>query len=394
LWYDLLFQVLRRRLRGVEEAVTTDSRAVHEAIAHLYGAVMAPEEWPSALETVTDLLGADHAIFLDRGLGDSYGLLASVRLDPQIIERFCTAEAARLGDPFLGALPVGMAISRPDIVADREWENTAIYNEIIRPANGFQSVNARLEGPGKTAIIVNFCRARRAGAFDVAETAAFQTILPHLANVLELSHRLGVAERQHRGLLQILDCLDSGVILADAAGRPNFANDQARRILAAADGLMVGPSGLLAGTPPATLRLRQAINGVGALARPDTRAAAWQAARLRLARPSGRPPLMLSLYPIWRIDTAMPRVGIFVSEPDVCPPIDGEALVDAFRLTQREAAIAGLLASGHDLKSAAGVLAIGIGTARNHLKHVFEKTDTHSQAKLMAVLRGFVGPRR
>jgi DNA-binding CsgD family transcriptional regulator len=89
-----------------------------------------------------------------------------------------------------------------------------------------------------------------------------------------------------------------------------------------------------------------------------------------------------------------PRVGIFITEPDGCPPIDRDALADAFRLTPREAAVADLLASGYDLKEAAQTLAIGIGTARSHLKHVFDKTDTHSRAKLMALLRGFVGPRR
>lgn len=48
----------------IQEAATTDSRAMHDALARLYGAVMAPAEWPAALENVTDLLHADHAIFL------------------------------------------------------------------------------------------------------------------------------------------------------------------------------------------------------------------------------------------------------------------------------------------------------------------------------------------
>ena len=78
--------------------------------------------------------------------------------------------------------------------------------------------------------------------------------------------------------------------------------------------------------------------------------------RLRLLRPSRRPPLLLSFYPVCRLDAATasiprPSVGIFVSEPDVCPPVDREALADAFRLTPREAAVADLLASGHDLKA-------------------------------------------
>ena len=88
-----------------------------------------------------------------------------------------------------------------------------------------------------------------------------------------------------------------------------------------------------------------------------------------------------------------PRIAIFITEPDDGPPIDRDAIADAFGLTPREAAIAALLASGHDLASATRALAIGIGTARYHLKHVLDKTNTRSQATLVATLRGFVGPR-
>ncbi|WP_049621162.1 LuxR C-terminal-related transcriptional regulator [Frateuria defendens] len=61
-------------------------------------------------------------------------------------------------------------------------------------------------------------------------------------------------------------------------------------------------------------------------------------------------------------------------------------------LTRREAVLVILLSDGRDLHDCAQRLAISDGTARNHLKHVFEKTALHSQAALVARLRGFVGP--
>ncbi len=91
--------------------------------------------------------------------------------------------------------------------------------------------------------------------------------------------------------------------------------------------------------------------------------------------------------------TPAPRIAIFVTEPDDRPPLDRDAIADAFRLTPREASVATLLASGHDLKGAAQLLAIGIGTARYHLKHVLDKTSASSQATLVAALRGFVRQR-
>jgi len=50
----------------------------------------------------------------------------------------------------------------------------------------------------------------------------------------------------------------------------------------------------------------------------------------------------------------------------------------AFGLTPRKAALADMLADGHQLRDCARMLAIGEGTASNHLKHVFEKTAKHN----------------
>jgi DNA-binding CsgD family transcriptional regulator len=382
------------------EAATIDRRAMHEALARLYGAVIAPAEWLPAWENVTDLLTADHAILVGLESGGCFPLVASVRMDPGNAARYCTPEAVRLGGPMLQRMPVGVVVSRSDVVPDREWETMGLYNEIIRPADGYYSANALVHGVGDEATLINFCRSRRTGPFAAIETAMLQAILPHFAAALEIKQRFQAVQRQNDSLQQLLDHMDSGVILVGAAAEPCFINGRALRILTEADGLMLGPTGLLAATPAATGRLRRAIAGVrppvDGRSRPTP--AAEPQVRLRLPRPSRRPPLLLSFYPIWRLDGATasiprPSVGIFVSEPDVCPRVDREALADTFRLTPREVAVADLLASGHDLKGIADALAIGIGTARNHLKHVLNKTDTHSQARLMAVLRGFVGPR-
>jgi DNA-binding CsgD family transcriptional regulator len=66
--------------------------------------------------------------------------------------------------------------------------------------------------------------------------------------------------------------------------------------------------------------------------------------------------------------------------------LEPTALCDLFGLTSREAAIAMLLADGHGLEEIARRLRMAIGTARNHLKSVFEKTDTTRQAELVALL--------
>lgn len=192
-------------------------------------------------------------------------------------------------------------------------------------------------------------------------------------------------------LQQVLDRLVTGVILVDAAARPRYLNRQARAILAEHDGLVVRPGGLHAATAGDTQRLRRAVALAGC-GLPDDGRLLRGRMRLALPRPSARLPLLLNLSslasrpPSW--------VAIFITVPDGRLSMSREAIAEAFGLTPREAALAGLLAEGHPLRDCARLLRLGEGTARNHLKHVFEKTLLHSQVQLVTRLQRCAAPCR
>jgi DNA-binding CsgD family transcriptional regulator len=61
-------------------------------------------------------------------------------------------------------------------------------------------------------------------------------------------------------------------------------------------------------------------------------------------------------------------------------------LAKTFRLTPAEAKVACVIARGASPEIAAGELKISRETARNQLKSVFAKTDTHRQSELVALL--------
>lgn len=65
---------------------------------------------------------------------------------------------------------------------------------------------------------------------------------------------------------------------------------------------------------------------------------------------------------------------------------DWQIFSRAFGLTPGEARLAAGLATGASLESVAGTLGIARETARNRVKSVFQKTDTHRQADLVALL--------
>jgi DNA-binding CsgD family transcriptional regulator len=185
------------------------------------------------------------------------------------------------------------------------------------------------------------------------------------------------------------------VILTDADARPMFFNARATRIVAQADGLDIAASPLAAATPSATQKLREAIATVAAGAEMAGR-------HLRLARPSQRSPLLLTVLPVLltvlpvaRLGAVVPgvgapRVAIFIQETDAPIAIDGAAVREAFNLTPRERDVAVRLGRGLDLDQAAAELRIGRGTVRSHLLQIYEKTGTHSRSALVALLARFI----
>lgn len=65
------------------------------------------------------------------------------------------------------------------------------------------------------------------------------------------------------------------------------------------------------------------------------------------------------------------------------------AVRSAFRLTEAETRLLGLLLEGKTLDEACRSLAIMRATGRTHLRSLFEKTDTHRQVELLLLVRDF-----
>jgi DNA-binding CsgD family transcriptional regulator len=367
----------------------TNSRILG-VIERLYAAAAGLEPWDEAVGSLANFLEGGHAALHLIGSGGSPDLAAYTGLDDDERALFRSPGAAELFAPLAAMMPLNTAISTFHLWTEREYESSALYNDVIRQANGFY-------GAGVIGLIpsgpfhLSICRPRNDHDFDADEVRTLQMLLPHIATAVELSMRLRSASEGHASLLRVLDRLDSGVILADAGGVPVYANTKALSIVAEADGLALNGA-LTAATPEATRQLRTAL----AQAASDS---ASEPVRLALERPSHRPPLQLSFLPIWRLGAVVPgsgnaAVAIFLTVPGARPSIDQQMVADAYRLTRRESEVAVRLAEGHDLASVAHDLGIRVAAARQYLKRVFDKTGVHNRAALVALIRGFAEPWR
>ena len=360
--------------------------AIVPVVGRLYAAAAAPDGWADALQSLVEALGADHAILVAGGAEDGGGFIASACVEPHNLQRLFSPDTYRVAQPFIHTTRDGAVVSSSSTASRRDWERSEFYNEFIRPMNGFYGLVAgRLQFPSDP-FSLSVCRPPSARDWDAAHVAMVQALLPHVATAVELHLRLRASERNSESFTRLIDRLDAGVILVDAAARPVFANARARHIAAEADGLLLRDDGLAGSTRAATQALREAIAACGH--------GAIERRRIWLARPSHRPALLLSLIPLARPGTVVPgtrapRVAIFITEPDAPAVLDRIAMADAYRLTQRESDVALLLADGLTVDAIAARLGVGRGTVRSHLVRLFDKTGAHSQTALVALLRGF-----
>lgn len=81
-----------------------------------------------------------------------------------------------------------------------------------------------------------------------------------------------------------------------------------------------------------------------------------------------------------------PMVVVLVASRSPASRICPACLARAFDLTAREADVATRLASGARLAEVAGALGMSPGTARTHVRHIFQKTNVESQGELVALL--------
>jgi DNA-binding CsgD family transcriptional regulator len=366
--------------------------ALLDVAERIGGAATASAAWIPALQGIADLLAADHAMIVVHETASGRPLVVkSAGMDETDLGRFTSPEAARWMEPFKQAMPDGTAVTWSELVSDRQFERSAFYNEVVRPAKGFYAVATR-QNLEAISIFLAVCRSKRKRDFTPGDRVSLQTVLPLFATGLELQRRLQVSERHCSGLLRVLDRLDTGIVLLDAAMRPIFANARIQAIAATKDGLTLDQDGLAAAGPLETQALRNAVAAAiqGAPASPAVAMKTGAMTRLRLSRPSLQPPLMVNVTPIpagWPTPAA---AMVFVVEPEARPAIDAALLSVAFGLAPREAELAALLAQGAKLSDAAVTLGIGVGTARWYLKRVLEKTNTHRQAELVyLILHGF-----
>jgi len=220
--------------------------------------------------------------------------------------------------------------------------------------------------------------------FGDADVAAMQTLSPHFQRALAFGLRLEADALSGQLGLAALDTLSEGVALVDERLMVQHANPALERWLRDGRVLALDAGRLRARLPQASQALAALVAdaALGLARRPDG---------AELVGSDGHR-LNVKAMPV-RIAAARylaPRgcTLLIFSEPVASRGDTLREIGDRYRLTRAELRLALHLLDGIGLRDAAARCGIGYGTARGYLKILFQKTGTHRQAELVALLLG------
>jgi DNA-binding CsgD family transcriptional regulator len=173
----------------------------------------------------------------------------------------------------------------------------------------------------------------------------------------------------------LLQHLETPLFVADAAGAVLEANPAATRRIERCEGLWLDAAGRLA--------VRQGGRWVP-ITKWHPEVAAGRTVRLTFEAEGA--PMELVLKPMHAGDASLGRDCWVLATIERVALARGDTMRRRFRFTRTQARLAEMLCQGMRPAHAAEALGVKISTVRTHVGEMYEKTGTHSQAQLVALL--------
>jgi DNA-binding CsgD family transcriptional regulator len=354
----------------------------------LYEAPLEPKGWSvfaRALERALE--GGIVVLCMPAPGGEETAAVVAPSLDLPFVDAY--RRSGHRCDPWLHealTLGVGEVVVRGRRIGDQLLTETAFYREWMAPQG--------LLGDFLLGSVVERDPLRRLSALAVftrcdtrpgrGATALLRRVVPHLRRALRVHYANARLATERGALAAALDRLPLGVILVDRHCRVHATNRCADRLLARRNGLALDREGLHAERPDDDARLRRLLADVFDASGPLEAGGA-----LLLERSPGLKPLRASVSRAPAHEGhggAAALAVLFVSDPEVEVELPAAAANRLHGLTSAESALVRELVNGRSLQDAAARLHITLGTARQRLVPIFEKTGTGRQPELVRLM--------
>jgi DNA-binding CsgD family transcriptional regulator len=358
-----------------------DFDQLEKACRRLGEAVLEPAAWPVLMEQICRPLGVAGAVLLqtdvrtpDMPRTEAVDALARAYFAGEWRTReIWSQRAAHQFSQGKKAVIDTQLLTRDEMAA------SPLVHEIFLPRGFRWSAAIRFSaGPA----MWDFClhRTAREEPFDAFNTSVFEMLSDRLTEVATLSTAIGRIALS--SATNALDAVRHPAVALDRLGFVLDANRSAEDLFGA--DICVKDRRLAVWDAAARLDLEKFVERL----RATSDLAALPCAPIVVRRREKRP-VVLRVLPIHgaaRTPFLGARVLLTLTSLEPRPGLNAAILTRAFGLTPAEARLASITAEGLSPERAAEALGISRLTARNQLKAIFAKTDTHRQSELVALL--------
>lgn len=348
---------------------------VHDAALGLLG-------WDDALQSVSEALGARSCVLIP--LDQDLSTKPRLQFESKSHARFTSIWLEQIDeapDPHT-TRPGGISFDRcPTVIEDQittvdERSDMAYYRSIATEGDRAWWASVRFRTRYR-AWALPLYRTARQGPYTRAEARQLDCLMPAIRRTIGFAETVIEATISER--LETLADFGCPGFLLDGSGRVLRCNSEAESFM--------GPKLWLSGGQLVSddRRVSRALKNL--CGEPLSSGAAKQSSAVLMR--NGLPWLLAQVSNLSRLarDVFCGGRRLLLLRPVTATGcVDVDFLKFVFGLTQTEARLASELTTGPGLDAGCAVLGIGRETGRTHLRAIFDKTSTNSQAKLAALL--------
>ncbi len=374
----------------------------------IYEGTIRVEAWPRILKAIADHFGATKALlFTPFRRPENGGFEVLYNLDAKLYalwgskyhlnEDIWTIRAFERNRVVTGGV-----FRDQDVVTDEEFLPSVMNREVLAPSNIGRLMSGTIFSGESADYLPTLLSCYRpfSSPFTNEDAAVFGMLLPHISRAMGVMFRLRDAEFKVAVGLAALDRLERGVLLLGAMGQVMYLNPVAGEILRQNDGLRlsnhVGDAKAL--YLHANRRSDQdALNAaISEALSPNVPGAKHFSRAINVQRTSGKTPYKLHYSSLpkpneFGVGGDAPRAIAFLSDSTAPARLEVALLQSTFGMTAAEIRISELIVDGNGNEEIARALRLSVNTVKTHLRHVYEKTNTDSRARLVKLLLSFSG---
>jgi len=359
-----------------------------DLIERIYDAGLDPGLWGEVVVMLNGFFGSRACGLISKDpISKSGATHYYCGVDPHYIKLY--AETYARYDPLARLPRYGEVRNIPDLVNFEEYRRGRFYQEWLRPQGCADVANVVLQ-QSSCPMLLTVIPGRE--MLEAMQRARMQAVVSHASRALMINRAIERKQQRASGLADVVDRLNAGVILLDAACNIVHSNPAADKLLAADDVLRSASGRLVTRSSAANAVLRDIFRDAGEVA---VAAAAGQKIPLMAHDGSYCIVQIIALPSLLRngAESAGGAVGaLFVWKAEVDSQSCAGLIDRTFGLTPAELRVLQSIVEVGGVPETAIALGIAETTVKTHLHRVFAKTGVSRQADLVKLAAGFSNP--